>query len=142
MRDNFPIGNVRFSDLFRAMGIIATYIDGEDKDAIVSSATTASSTTPVHSIRQRQFQSLLPPLMNVIGQCLDNGDSSGTSTLMDIYETLLVLVSRVPLLSTSIRYKRTRRKPHYSADIFLTLFNSFWDAVEIAIMIPICGYLP
>lgn len=74
------------------MGIIATYIDGEDKDAIVSFETVPSSTS-VHAIRQRQFQSLLPPLMNVIGQCLDSGDSSGASALMDIYETLLVLVS-------------------------------------------------
>ena len=36
--------------------------------------------------------------MNVIGQCLDNGDSSGTSTLMDVYETLLVLVGQALLL--------------------------------------------
>lgn len=36
--------------------------------------------------------------MNVIGQCLDNGDSSGTSALMDVYETLLVLVGQALLL--------------------------------------------
>lgn len=35
--------------------------------------------------------------MNVLGQCLDNGDSIGTSALMDVYETLLVLVGQ-PLL--------------------------------------------
>ena len=39
--------------------------------------------------------------MSVIGQCFDNGDSSGTSALMDIYETLLVLVSKVIPLSIS-----------------------------------------
>ena len=32
--------------------------------------------------------------MDVIGECLDKGDGSGTSALMDIYETLLVLVSQ------------------------------------------------
>lgn len=74
------------------MGIIATYLDGEDKDAIVSLSTTTYFTS-VYAILQRQFQSLVSPFMNVIGQCLENGDSSGTSALMDVYETLLVLVS-------------------------------------------------
>jgi len=83
---------MHFLTNYRAMGIIATYIDGVDKNAIVSSETTTPSTS-VHAMRQRQFQSLLPLLMNVIGQCLDSGDISGTSALMDIYETLLVLVS-------------------------------------------------
>lgn len=82
------------------MGIIATYVDGDDKDAIVSFKSTIPSTL-VHAMSQRQFQSLLPLLMDVIGQCLDNGDNSGTSALMDIYETLLVLVSQDPLLYVS-----------------------------------------
>jgi hypothetical protein len=74
------------------MGIIAAYIDGEDKDVIVS-LKIIGYFTQVYGILQRQFQSLLSPFINVIGQCLDNGDSTGTSALMDTYETLLVLVS-------------------------------------------------
>lgn len=120
------------------MGIIATYIDGEDKDAIVSSETTPSSTR-VHAIRQRQFQSLLPPLMNVIGQCLDGGDTSGTSALMDIYETLLVLVGQVFLLFASVQSERGSRKLHYLVDIYPTSSNSSCNVVEIAIMIQIYG---
>ena len=80
--------------------------------------------TSAHTIGQRQFQSLLPPLMTVIGQCFDNGDTSGTSTLMDIYETLLVLVSQVILFSTPSRLERGSRKPRYSANMYPTLFNS------------------
>ena len=123
------------------MGIIATYIDGEDKDAIVSSETAAPSMS-VHAIRQRQFQSLLPLLINVIGQCLDSGDSSGTSALMDIYETLLVLVSQLLLLSISTRFELDSRKPRYLVNIYPTLFGSSWNAVEIATMIPISESRP
>lgn len=78
------------------MGTIASYIDGEDKDVIVSFKTIGYFTR-VHGILQRQFQSLISPFVNVIGQCLDNNDSTGTSALMDVYETLLVLVSQ-PIL--------------------------------------------
>lgn len=126
---------------YRAMGIIATYIDGEDKDAIVSSETTTPS-TPVHAIRQRQFQSLLPLLMNVIGQCLDSGDNSGTSALMDIYETLLVLVSSLLLLSASMQFELDSRKPRYLVNIYLTSFGSSWNVVEIVTMIPISESRP
>ena len=137
----FSIVSVLPLNVFRAMGIIATYIDGEDKDAIVSSETPASFTS-VHARRQRQFQSLLPLLMKVIGQCLDNGDSSGTSALMDIYETLLVLVSRALPLSTSIQFEHDPRKPRYLASIYPNLFNSSWNVVEIVAMIPTSESLP
>ena len=123
------------------MGIIATYIDGEDKEAIVSCETTAPSTS-VHAIRQRHFQSLLPLLMNIIGQCFDSGDSSGASALMDIYETLLVLVSRVPVLPTSTRSELDSRRRRYLVNISLSLFGSSWNVVGIEIMILISEFLP
>jgi len=80
--------------------------------------------------------------MSVIGQCFDNGDSSGTSALMDIYETLLVLVSQVLLLSASARFERDSRKPHYLANMYPTLSNSSWNVVEIATMIQISESRP
>lgn len=123
------------------MGIIATYIDGEDKEAIVSCQTTAPSTL-VHAILQRQFRSLLPLLMNVIGQCFDSGDSSGASALMDIYETLLVLVSRLPMLSTSTQPERDSRRHRYLVNISPPLFGSSWNAVGIKTMIPISEFPP
>jgi len=69
--------------------------------------------------------------MNVIGQCIDNGDSSGTSALMDIYETLLVLVSQVLPLSASAQFERGSRKPHYLANTYPTLFGSSSNVAEI-----------
>lgn len=80
--------------------------------------------------------------MNVIGQCLDNGDNSGTSALMDIYETLLVLVSQIQMLSASVRFERDSRKPHYLVNIYLSLFISSWNVAEIATMIPISESQP
>ena len=123
------------------MGTIAAYIDGEDKDAIVSLKTTTPSTL-VHAIRQRRFKSLLPLFINVIGQCLDNGDNNGTSTLMDIYETLLVLVSRDLLFQIPTRSQLDSRRLRYSVNTYLTLLGSSWNAVEIAAMIPISESLP
>jgi hypothetical protein len=78
--------------------------------------------------------------MSVIGQCLDNGDSSGTSALMDVYETLLVLV-RQALFPASTRSERTLRKPHCSANTSLASFNFFWNVEGIATMIPTSGSL-
>lgn len=69
--------------------------------------------------------------MNIIGQCLDNGDSSGTSALMDVYETLLVLVGQA-LLPASTRSKSAPRKPRYLANTSLASFNSFWNVEGIA----------
>ena len=80
--------------------------------------------------------------MSVIGQCFDNGDGSGTSALMDIYETLLVLVSRVPPWFASMQFEHGSRKLRYSANMCPTLFSSSWSAVEIAIMIPISESRP
>jgi len=118
------------------MGVIATYIDGEDKNAIVSFKTTIPS-TPVHAIWQRRFQSLLPLFMNVIGQCLDTGDSSGNSALMDIYETFLVLVSQGPLPQISTRFQLVSRRLRYLVNIYPTLLGSSLNVVEIATMTPI-----
>ena len=123
------------------MGTIAAYIDGEDKDAIVSFKTIIPSTL-VHAIRQRRFKSLLPLFINVIGQCLDNGDNNGTSTLMDIYETLLVLVSRDLLFRIPTRSQLDSRRLRYLVNTYLTLLGSSWNAVEIAAMILISESLP
>jgi len=80
--------------------------------------------------------------MSVIGQCFDNGDTSGTSSLMDIYETLLVLVSQALPLSVSMQFERCSRKPRYLANMYPTLFSSSWNVVEIAVMIPISESRP
>lgn len=81
-------------------------------------------------------------LMNIIGQCFDSGDSSGASSLMDIYETLLVLVSRLPVLPTSTRSELDSRRHRCLANISLSLFGSSWNVVGIEIMIPISEFLP
>jgi hypothetical protein len=73
------------------MGAIATFIDGGDKNAIVSNSF-YTSFLDSYAAFQRQFQSLLPAIINVIGQCMDSGNQPGVSALMDMYETLLVLV--------------------------------------------------
>ncbi|KAI0040562.1 ARM repeat-containing protein [Auriscalpium vulgare] len=58
----------------RALGTIAQYIDGEDKDDIKS------------------FQALLPGMIHVIAQTLDAGDEASARQLFDVFETLLILV--------------------------------------------------
>ena len=118
------------------MGVIAPRIEGEDKRSVVCFKNTTPSAL-VHAIRQRLFRSLLPLFIDVIGQCLDSGDSNGTSTLMGIYETLLCLVSQDLLLQISTRFQLDSRTRHYLVNTYLTLLGSSWNAVEIAAMIPV-----
>ncbi|KAI0925226.1 hypothetical protein AcW1_007090 [Taiwanofungus camphoratus] len=66
----------------RALGVIAQYIDSDDKKDIKS------------------FQDLLPAMITVIGQCVEAGNETGARQLFDVLETLLIL--EIPLLGQHI----------------------------------------
>ncbi|KAF8216431.1 armadillo-type protein [Mycena galopus ATCC 62051] len=66
----------------RAMGVIAAYIDSDDKADVKS------------------FQQSLPAIMQVIGQCVQTGNEAGARQLFDVLETLLIL--EVPVLGKHI----------------------------------------
>ncbi|KAH9926267.1 ARM repeat-containing protein [Epithele typhae] len=66
----------------RALGVVAQYIDADDKAEI------------------RNFQNLLPSMINVIGQCVEAGNEAGARQLFDVFETLLIL--EIPLLGQHI----------------------------------------
>ncbi|KAI6149260.1 ARM repeat-containing protein [Pisolithus tinctorius] len=67
----------------RALGVIAQYIDTEDKADIKS------------------FQALIPKMIQVLGQTLETGDEANARQLFDVFETLLIL--EIPLLSPHIK---------------------------------------
>ncbi|KAJ4470445.1 armadillo-type protein [Lentinula aciculospora] len=66
----------------RAMGVIAQFIDADEKAYLA------------------QFQGLLPGMIQVIGQCVETSNEAGARNLFDVLETLLIL--EVPLLSKVI----------------------------------------
>ncbi|KAI0628226.1 ARM repeat-containing protein [Trametes polyzona] len=66
----------------RALGVVAQYIDSDDKDDIQS------------------FQQLLPGMIAVIGQAVESGNETAARQLFDVLETLLIL--EVPLLGQHI----------------------------------------
>ncbi|KAG6886214.1 hypothetical protein C0993_010776 [Termitomyces sp. T159_Od127] len=66
----------------RALGVIAQYIDSDDKDDL------------------KAFQALLPSMIQVIGQCVETGNETGARQLFDVLETLLIL--EVPILGRHI----------------------------------------
>ncbi|KAF9052288.1 ARM repeat-containing protein [Hymenopellis radicata] len=66
----------------RALGVIAQYIDSDDKSEL------------------GMYQSILPSMIQVIGQCVEANNDVGARHLFDVLETLLIL--EVPILSKSI----------------------------------------
>uniref|UniRef100_A0A8H7XV39 Importin N-terminal domain-containing protein n=1 Tax=Psilocybe cubensis TaxID=181762 RepID=A0A8H7XV39_PSICU len=66
----------------RSLGVIAQYIDAEDKTEL------------------KAFQSLLPSMIQVIGQSVETSNESGARQLFDVLETLLIL--EVPVLGKHI----------------------------------------
>ncbi|KAG2110622.1 armadillo-type protein [Suillus discolor] len=66
----------------RALGVIAQYIDSDDKADIKS------------------FQALLPGMIRILGQSIESGDEAGARQLFDVFETLLIL--EVPILGPHI----------------------------------------
>ncbi|TFY56963.1 hypothetical protein EVJ58_g7315 [Rhodofomes roseus] len=66
----------------RALGVVAQYIDQDDKEDI------------------KAFQSMLPSMIATIGQCVENGNEQGARQLFDVLETLLIL--ETPLLGQHI----------------------------------------
>ncbi|KJA23606.1 hypothetical protein HYPSUDRAFT_583175 [Hypholoma sublateritium FD-334 SS-4] len=66
----------------RSLGVIAQYIDSDDKAELKS------------------FQALLPAMIQVIGQAVEAGNETGARQLFDVLETLLIL--EVPILGKHI----------------------------------------
>ncbi|TFK52121.1 ARM repeat-containing protein [Heliocybe sulcata] len=66
----------------RCLGVIAQYIDADDKKEI------------------QAFRGLLPGMMHIIGQCVESGNEAGARQLFDVLETLLIL--EIPILSNHI----------------------------------------
>ncbi|KAG6910038.1 hypothetical protein DXG01_013762 [Tephrocybe rancida] len=66
----------------RALGVIAQYIDSDDKNDL------------------KAFQALLPAMIQVIGQCVETSNETGARQLFDVLETLLIL--EVPILGKHI----------------------------------------
>ncbi|KAH7885809.1 ARM repeat-containing protein [Phlebopus sp. FC_14] len=66
----------------RALGVIAQYLDTDDKADIKS------------------FQNLIPTMIQVLQQALEAGDEAGARQLFDVFETLLIL--EIPLLGPHI----------------------------------------
>lgn len=48
-----------------------------------------------HPAIQRSFQALLPNMIQVIGQCVQESNEDGARKLFDVLETLLILVRDV-----------------------------------------------
>jgi len=63
----------------RCLGQVAQYIDSDQKEEI------------------KQFQALIPGMINVLADCLEKGNEEGARHLFDVFETLLIL--ETPLLS-------------------------------------------
>ncbi|KAF8159659.1 armadillo-type protein [Crassisporium funariophilum] len=66
----------------RALGVIAQYIDSDDKNEL------------------KTFQALLPSMIQVIGQSVEAGNETGARQLFDVLETLLIL--EIPILGKHI----------------------------------------
>ncbi|EPQ56762.1 ARM repeat-containing protein [Gloeophyllum trabeum ATCC 11539] len=66
----------------RCLGVIAQYIDSDDKKDI------------------QAFRALLPAMINIIGQCVERGNEAGARQLFDVLETLLIL--EIPILANHI----------------------------------------
>ena len=77
----------------RALGVVAQYIELNDKDEIVS----LPSRSQLHRLifSQKAFQQLLPSMINVIGQCVEAANETGARQLFDVFETLLILVCTI-----------------------------------------------
>jgi importin-4 len=74
------------------MGVIAQFLDTEDKAYLVSE-TTKAGINDADAYSKAQFQTLLPAMIQVIGQCVETGNEPGARQLFDVLETLLILVS-------------------------------------------------
>ncbi|KAJ3515059.1 hypothetical protein NLJ89_g1996 [Agrocybe chaxingu] len=66
----------------RSLGVIAQYIDSDDKTEL------------------KAFQALVPAMIMVIGQSVESGNENGARQLFDVLETLLIL--EVPILGKHI----------------------------------------
>ena len=66
----------------RALGVLAQYISSEEKAEI------------------RAFQELLPFMITVVQQSIEAGDEQNSRHLVDVFETLLILVRTANVIGT------------------------------------------
>ena len=77
----------------RGLGVLAGYIDLEDKAEIVR---TWGSSLKLHTnsnYPQLRFQALIPNILLVISQCVEAGNEDGSRHVFDALSTFLILVS-------------------------------------------------
>ena len=74
-------GEVRVTAV-RALGVLAQYISSEEKAEI------------------RAFQELLPFMITVVQQSIEAGDEQNSRHLVDVFETLLILVRTANVIGT------------------------------------------
>jgi hypothetical protein len=85
----------------RALGVIAQYIDNDDKEQIVRGCTDNRARLSSHpKSTQKMFQAMVPVMLNVLQKTLEIGDTEGAKHVFDVFETMLIL--ETPLLSTHI----------------------------------------
>lgn len=109
----------------RSLGVVAQYIDADDKEDIVSCANIVSKTGYLPATCQKSFQRLLPSMINVIGQCVEASNEQGARQLFDVLETLLILVRILQVyLEDRLMQISPRRKFPSLANIYPSLPSS------------------
>ena len=76
---------------FRALGLIAQYIDSDDRNEVVS-VIYLPTCNSILIVTQESYQALLPSMIQVIGQAVEAGNEAGARHLFDVLEMLLILV--------------------------------------------------
>ena len=78
-------------------------------------------------------------MINVIGQCVESGNETGARQLFDVFETLLILVSRSSkLVAFCVVLIQDVRKSLFLANISLNLPISSFGVARIATTIWSC----
>lgn len=86
-------GEVRVTAV-RALGVIAQYISSDEKNEI------------------RAFQALLPAMIVVVQQCSEAGDEQNARHLLNVFETLLILVCYLFFCNPLSSFLPTLRRCH------------------------------
>lgn len=94
--------------LCRALGKLAEYVESDDKENIVS-----FFSGDIHTILfnmmlcQKAFKEMIPGMVNVLEQCLKEGDEESASEIFEVFDTLLMLVrSNIILMFSRTLLKR------------------------------------
>jgi hypothetical protein len=87
--------------LYRALGTVAQYVDIEDKKDIVrNSQSSILFPGAKPHLKQKEFQTLIPLLVNVLAQAIEQANDEAIRQGFDVIETLLIL--ETPLLAKHI----------------------------------------